>query len=116
MDHPITLYDLFPGLPDKWPYEVIPSLEQGSDPAKQWLDTINDALSIFDLRTNVSSERISISCRYETNPLSDTSIEFKSRPIAQFPFRVLKLDFHKRGNLFIDLGPEGSDIIIEGLP
>ena len=116
MDNPIKLYDLFPGLPDKWPYEFIPSLEQGSNPAIQWLNAINDAVSIFDLRTNVTPERVSISCRYETNPFSDTSIEFKIRPIAQFAFRVLKLDFHKRGNIFIDLGPEGPDIIIEGLP
>lgn len=116
MDRPIRLYDLFPGLEDRWPYELIPALEQGSDPAKLWLSDINSAVSIFDLQTNSSSDRVGFSCRYEINPLSDTGLEFRIKPVSQFLFRILKLDATKKGYLFVEIGPEGPDIIIEGLP
>jgi len=115
MGRPLRLYDLFPGLEDRWPYEFIPGLGQGSDPATTWLDDINDAVSILDLRTTTSGDQVGFSCRFKIDPIIP-GIEFGIKSIPNIPIRILELLDTKQGFLFVNIGPGGPDIIIEGLP
>lgn len=119
MATPATLFGLFGDFRAAWPAERLRHTRATDAEVSAWLDDVNDAITLRDVRTSADGDRVAVEARYWIDLASVGAIDGLPLVMSPFPdveFRVQALPSQRAGWLFVSMSDAGADVLVEGLP